>query len=41
MVGQHVTLSKENLKIARERIDSYFQRDRLAQVYRQIDTNMN
>ena len=41
MIGQHVTLSKENLKIARERIDSYFQRDRLAQVYRQIDTNMN
>ena len=41
MLGEHNELSGKNLRIAKERIETYFEKDRIAQVFMQIDTNIN
>jgi len=41
MLGDHVRLKGLNLSVAKDRINEYFEKDRISEVYMQIDTNMN
>ena len=41
MLGDHVRLKGLNLSVAKDRINEYFEKDRIAEVYMQLDTNMN
>ena len=41
MIGEHIELKGENLKVAKDRIDEYFKEERISQVFMQLDTNIN
>ena len=41
MIGDHIELKGENLSIAEERINAYFEKERIADVFLQLNTNIN